>query len=312
MAWRRGGSTASHFDIAVLTNLSRDHLDYHGDMDSYAAAKARLFNWPGLEYAVLNLDDAFGAATGRQARSQRRAVAGYGFEAKRDGAVGDRLRSVADAACIAARCVPPGATAEIEQPLLGRFNAANLLAVLAALLVSGVTLDDACAALAHRSAGRRAACRRLGGEAQPLVVVDYAHTPDALEKVLATLREIVSGGRLICVFGCGGDRDRGKRPLMGAVASRLADRRSLVTSDNPRSEDPRAHHRRHPRRHAAPTTMSIDDRARAIDEAIARGAAGRRGADRRQGPRGLSGNRGRAAAVLRCRSGAEGAGGHAT
>jgi UDP-N-acetylmuramoyl-L-alanyl-D-glutamate--2,6-diaminopimelate ligase len=127
--------------------------------------------------------------------------------------------------------------AEIDAPLLGRFNAANLLAVLTALLVSGAKLDDACRALAHITPppGRM---QTFGGNAHPLVVVDYAHTPDALEKVLATLREIVSGGRLICVFGCGGNRDRGKRPLMGQAASKGADE-VWVTSDNPRNEEPR-------------------------------------------------------------------------
>jgi UDP-N-acetylmuramoyl-L-alanyl-D-glutamate--2,6-diaminopimelate ligase len=126
---------------------------------------------------------------------------------------------------------------EIDAPLLGRFNAANLLAVLTTLLVSGVKLDDACRALAHITPppGRM---QTLGGQAHPLVVVDYAHTPDALEKVLATLREIVSGGRLICVFGCGGNRDTGKRPLMGRAAEQGADE-VWITSDNPRNEDPR-------------------------------------------------------------------------
>jgi UDP-N-acetylmuramoyl-L-alanyl-D-glutamate--2,6-diaminopimelate ligase len=127
--------------------------------------------------------------------------------------------------------------AEIDAPLLGRFNAANLLAVLTTLLVSGVKLDDACRTLAHITPppGRM---QTLGGDAHPLVVVDYAHTPDALEKVLATLREIASGGRLICVFGCGGNRDKGKRPLMGQAAAAGADE-VWITSDNPRNEDPR-------------------------------------------------------------------------
>jgi UDP-N-acetylmuramoyl-L-alanyl-D-glutamate--2,6-diaminopimelate ligase len=128
--------------------------------------------------------------------------------------------------------------AEIEVPLLGRFNAANLLAVLTTLLVSGVSLDDACEAITHivPPPGRM---QTFGGNEHPLVVIDYAHTPDALEKVLATLREIVSGGRLICVFGCGGNRDKGKRPLMGQAAAKGADE-VWVTSDNPRNED--AHH----------------------------------------------------------------------
>src|SRR5690606_6376106 len=127
--------------------------------------------------------------------------------------------------------------ADLAAPLLGRFNAANLLAVLTTLLVSGVKLDDACGALALITPppGRM---QTLGGDGHPLVVVDYAHSPDALDKVLATLREIVGGGRLVCVFGCGGNRDRGKRPLMGQSVARGADE-TWVTSDNPRNEDPR-------------------------------------------------------------------------
>ena len=220
------------FKIAVLTNLSRDHLDYHGDMDNYAAAKARLFAWPGLEWAVLNVDDAFGRRLEGETRPSR--VAGYGFA--RGAVVGENLRLTRDGLHMTLRT--DWGDAELDAPLLGRFNAANLLAALTALLVSDVKLADACAALAQVEppAGRMEA---FGGGAQPRVVVDYAHTPDALEKVLAALRETVADGRLICVFGCGGNRDRGKRPLMGTVAARGADE-VWVTSDNPRHEDPRA------------------------------------------------------------------------
>jgi UDP-N-acetylmuramoyl-L-alanyl-D-glutamate--2,6-diaminopimelate ligase len=133
----------------------------------------------------------------------------------------------------------PWGKAEIHTRLVGAFNAANLLGVLSVLLVSGFGLEPAVAFLAGVEAppGRM---QRLGGEGAPLVVIDYAHTPDALDKALTALRPAVaSGGQLICVFGCGGDRDRGKRPEMGRVAARLADR-VIVTSDNPRSEDPAA------------------------------------------------------------------------
>ena len=220
----------TRFNIAVLTNLSRDHLDYHGDMDRYADAKARLFNWPGLEWAVLNVDDAFGQRLEGETRPAR--VAGYGFE--RGAVVGEKLHLSQAGLHLAVRS--DWGNAELDVPLLGRFNAANLLAVLTTLLVSGVSLDDACEAIAHivPPPGRM---QTFGGNAHPLVVIDYAHTPDALDKVLATLREIVSGGRLICVFGCGGNRDKGKRPLMGQVAARGADE-VWVTSDNPRNEDP--------------------------------------------------------------------------
>jgi UDP-N-acetylmuramoyl-L-alanyl-D-glutamate--2,6-diaminopimelate ligase len=219
------------FNVAVLTNLSRDHLDYHGDMDGYARAKARLFGWPGLEWLVLNVDDPFGQQL-EQAHDASR-VAGYGF--KRGAVVGEKL--ILSQAGLHLKVRTDWGNTEIDAPLLGRFNASNLLAVLTTLLVSGVKLDDACQALKHISPppGRM---QTLGGDAHPLVVVDYAHTPDALEKVLATLREIVSGGRLVCVFGCGGNRDKGKRPLMGQAAVQGADE-VWVTSDNPRTEDPR-------------------------------------------------------------------------
>jgi len=245
----QGRVNGTSFNIAVLTNLSRDHLDYHGDMASYADAKARLFNWPGLDWVVLNVDDAFGQQlesaydlSRASARSKTESpcgetrparVAGYGFQ--RGAVVGEKLRLSQAGLHLMAHT--DWGNAEIDAPLLGRFNAANLLAVLTTLLVSGVKLDDACQALAHivPPPGRM---QTLGGDAHPLVVVDYAHTSDALEKVLATLREIVSGGRLICVFGCGGNRDRGKRPLMGRAAAEGADE-VWVTSDNPRNEDPR-------------------------------------------------------------------------
>jgi UDP-N-acetylmuramoyl-L-alanyl-D-glutamate--2,6-diaminopimelate ligase len=227
----QGRVNGTAFNVAVLTNLSRDHLDYHGDMDSYADAKARLFSWPGLEWVVLNVDDAFGQRLESETRPAR--VAGYGFQ--RGAVVGEKLRLSQAGLHLVAHT--EWGNAEIDAPLLGRFNAANLLAALTTLLVSQVKLDDACRALAHITPppGRM---QTLGGGAHPLVVVDYAHTPDALEKVLATLREIVSGGRLICVFGCGGNRDKGKRPLMGQAAARGADE-VWVTSDNPRNEDPR-------------------------------------------------------------------------
>jgi UDP-N-acetylmuramoyl-L-alanyl-D-glutamate--2,6-diaminopimelate ligase len=226
----QGRANGTSFNIAVLTNLSRDHLDYHGDMENYADAKARLFSWPGLEWVVLNVDDAFGQRLESETRPAR--VAGYGFQ--RGAVVGKKLQL--SQAGLHLTVNTDWGNAELDAPLLGRFNAANLLAVLTTLLVSGVKLDDACRALAHITPppGRM---QTFGGNAHPLVVVDYAHTPDALEKALATLREIVSGGRLICVFGCGGNRDKGKRPLMGQAAAKGADE-VWITSDNPRNEDP--------------------------------------------------------------------------
>jgi UDP-N-acetylmuramoyl-L-alanyl-D-glutamate--2,6-diaminopimelate ligase len=219
------------FDIAVFTNLTRDHLDYHGDMDAYAAAKARLFDFPHLKAAVINQDDAFGRELIERARS-RTAVLSFGL---RGGDV-QALTVETSPDGLALTVATPHGKTPLRSPLLGRFNAANLLAVLAVLLVAGVPLREAANALAHAQpvAGRM---ERFGGtDGQPLVVVDYAHTPDALEKVLQALREHTPG-KLVCVFGCGGDRDRGKRPQMGRIAEQLADV-VILTNDNPRHEDP--------------------------------------------------------------------------
>jgi UDP-N-acetylmuramoyl-L-alanyl-D-glutamate--2,6-diaminopimelate ligase len=230
-----------HFDVALLTNLSRDHLDYHGDMASYAAAKATLFDWPGLQYAILNLDDPFGVELAAKLGCSGVKIVGYGFHGEAQGCQiaikGRDLQMSADG--LHFEVATPWGKANIASAMLGRFNASNLLGVLATLLVSGATLELAVAALGRIQPvpGR---LQQFGGGDKPLVVVDYAHTPDALEKVLQALREIVgTQGNLSCVFGCGGNRDKGKRPLMGAVASALADR-ATVTSDNPRHEDPRA------------------------------------------------------------------------
>jgi UDP-N-acetylmuramoyl-L-alanyl-D-glutamate--2,6-diaminopimelate ligase len=236
------------FDVALFTNLSRDHLEYHRTMRRYREAKARLFAWESLKHAVVNLDDDFGAELARRIRRPGLGVMGYGF-----GAGGGRRARVAGMNLVAAaRGVSfdvrtPWGAAHVASPVLGRYNAYNLLGTLAVLLAGGIPLKRAVAALAAVKPvpGR---VQRLGGGARPLVIVDYAHTPDALKQVLTTLREVLGRqpsavsrqlSRLICVFGCGGDRDRGKRPLMGGIAARLADR-LVVTSDNPRSEDPRA------------------------------------------------------------------------
>ena len=223
------------FDVALLTNLTRDHLDYHGDMQSYARAKAALFNWPGLKHAVLNLDDTFGAELAAKLDRKQVAVLTYGIG--RGDVAASNLR--VSAAGVEMDVTTQWGVAHLKSPLIGTFNAANLLGVLAVLLVSGVKLNDAVQQLAAVTPppGRM---QRLGGDGAPLVVVDYAHTPDALEKVLQTLRDLLpQDARLICVFGCGGERDKGKRALMGDAASRLADK-VVVTSDNPRSENARA------------------------------------------------------------------------
>ena len=232
------------FDVALFTNLTRDHLEYHRTMRRYQDAKARLFAWDTLKHAVVNLDDDFGAWLARRIRRPGLGVVGYGFGAARGAHVtGSNLVTGAHGVAFDVRS--PWGPAHVASPVLGRHNAYNLLGTLAVLLASGVPLPKAIAALAavRPVPGR---LQRLGGGAKPLVVVDYAHTPDALKHALVTLRELLGdsspvtrhSSRLICVFGCGGERDRGKRPLMGRVAERLADR-VVVTSDNPRSEDPR-------------------------------------------------------------------------
>ncbi len=228
----QGRAVGCQFNVGVLTNLSRDHLDYHGTMDAYAAAKARLFNWPGLNTAVLNLDDDFGRQL--EAEIKGLSIAGYGFE--RGAVIGELLQ--ADRSGLRMTIRSDWGQAELQTPVVGRFNASNVLAVLTTLLVSDVPLTQACELLS-RIVPPPGRMQTLGGGPQPLVVVDYAHTPDALEKVLASLRRIFTQGRLICVFGCGGNRDKGKRPLMGRVASENADS-VIVTSDNPRHEDPLA------------------------------------------------------------------------
>ncbi|HEX8979565.1 MAG TPA: UDP-N-acetylmuramoyl-L-alanyl-D-glutamate--2,6-diaminopimelate ligase [Parasulfuritortus sp.] len=219
------------FDVAVLTNLSRDHLDYHGDMTAYAHAKTRLFDWPGLKWAVLNLEDELGKRLHKGLAGRDVHCLSYGLGV---GDIrGEALRLSADG--LAMEVETPWGRGELRTGLVGRFNAANLLACLGALLAANISLADALAALepTRSVAGRM---QRLGGGALPTVIVDYAHTPDALEKTLATLRDLTAG-RLVCVFGCGGGRDKGKRPLMGEAAARLADR-VVVTSDNPRHEAP--------------------------------------------------------------------------
>ena len=227
----QGRVNAVNFEVAVFTNLTRDHLDYHGTMENYAAAKAKLFAWPQLRSAVINADDVFGRELAAGLRSDVR-VLRYGIDAD----VPVRARDVrTSTAGLQFTLVTPWGEGAIASALLGRFNVYNLLAVAACLGALGYTFTQIQNALSQLQpvAGRMS---RLGGNAGlPLVVVDYAHTPDALEQALGSLRAHCNG-RLICVFGCGGERDQGKRPLMAAIAERLADR-VIVTDDNPRGED---------------------------------------------------------------------------
>ncbi len=230
------------FDAALFTNLTRDHLDYHRTMHRYGRAKQKLFECASLKHAIVNLDDDFGGELAQKIRRRGLAVIGYGFAPRVKG--GHRGAHVAGANFAAGAAGmrfdvhTPWGAATVKSPLIGRHNASNLLGSLATLLAGDIGFKDAVAALGKLKPvpGR---LQKLGGGRLPLVMVDYAHTPDALEQALRALREVIAGSqsRLICVFGCGGDRDRGKRALMGAVATRLADR-VVITSDNPRGEDP--------------------------------------------------------------------------
>jgi UDP-N-acetylmuramoyl-L-alanyl-D-glutamate--2,6-diaminopimelate ligase len=224
------------FDLALWTNLTRDHLDYHGDMERYYAAKRRLFQQPGLRRAVVNADDGYGRRLLGELAPGVETVS-YGMGAPIAGTAhvqGADLQLGPDG--LSLRVTSPWGEGRLRSPLLGGFTASNLLGVLAALLAKGIAIEEAL----RRLAALRTVPGRMeafgGGGTRPLAVVDYAHTPDALEQVLTALRGHCAGA-LWCVFGCGGDRDPGKRPAMGAVAERLADR-VVVTDDNPRTEDP--------------------------------------------------------------------------
>lgn len=221
---------AIHFAVAVFTNISRDHLDFHPTMEDYFQAKRRLFTDAGPRHAVVNVDDSYGA---RLAEELPHAIT---FALDRDATYrAHEIQTGLDGSRFTVH--GPGGVVGLSSPLRGRFNVSNVLGAFAAALALGV--PPATAADAIASAGRVPGRFEPVDEGQDfLVLVDYAHTPDSLENVLRAARELTAS-RLHVVFGAGGDRDRGKRPLMGEIASRLADR-VIVTSDNPRSEDPEA------------------------------------------------------------------------
>lgn len=230
-ALAQGRANGMAYRIAVFTNLSRDHLDYHADMNDYAAAKRKLFEWPGLQYGLINADDTFGREllqTTRQAQQFS-----YSLEDPKADLYAAITRRDREQMTLAV--TTPWGSGELTVALSGRFNAANVLASLGAVCLSGVPFEQALYRLSRLqpAPGRM---QTFGGDAQPLVVVDYAHTPEALAQALLALRE-VGRGELWCVFGCGGDRDKGKRPLMAAAAEAHADH-LLLTSDNPRTEAP--------------------------------------------------------------------------
>jgi UDP-N-acetylmuramyl-tripeptide synthetase len=228
----QGRVRAVNFDVAVLSNLTRDHLDYHKTFEAYAAAKRILFEYSDLKCAVLNIDDAFGQTIAHDLKAAGKTVLTYGM------AQGDvRAENVQFTnTYFSFDVITPNGNASVKANLVGKFNVYNVLAVLATLLVSNISLDDAVAAIG-RIESAKGRMQMLGGGDLPLVVVDYAHTPDALEKVLDTLTEQAGSHHVVCVFGCGGNRDAGKRPMMGKVASSHAFA-VVVTSDNPRDEAP--------------------------------------------------------------------------
>ncbi len=238
-ALEQGRIDAVRVHSALFTNLTRDHLDYHGTLEAYGAAKERLFHHPELQHCVINARDAFGCGMiGRlEKHGGRRTITAF--------AIDDSCRALGDRQLFATHVELGGSglrirfdgswgKGELESRLIGAFNAENLLGVMAVLLGLDVPLDKAVWALAQCAAppGRM---ETLATANKPLVVVDYAHTPDALSKALQTARAHAKG-RLICVFGCGGDRDAGKRPLMGEIAEQQADV-VFLTDDNPRMED---------------------------------------------------------------------------
>lgn len=269
----QGRLSGTRFHTAVFTNLTRDHLDYHGTMEAYAAAKAKLFAWPELRNAVINADDPAGVRMAQVARSSGVRVWSYSTEG--------RALADADEALTArdVRATPEGMAFElnwrgrsvaVDFPQTGFFNVSNLLAATAVLLAEGHELDAVlgCVASLRAPAGRM---ERVGGVKGPLVLVDYAHTPDALEKALSSLAPVARarGGRLWCVFGCGGDRDAGKRPIMGRTAAEGADC-VIITSDNPRTEPPEAIVRMVAE--GAPDAQIEVDRRQAIHRAVCEAA----------------------------------------
>lgn len=225
-----------HFDIAVFTQLSRDHLDYHGSMEKYAHAKELLFQQIGLSCGVVNCDDEFGRYL-VQKYHKKLILVGYSVKGVKESRV-PLLKATT------VKTLARGFAMEVETPwgegvlntsLFGQFNTSNVLAVIGVLGLLGMSLEKVLLELSKLKSvpGRMQLVECANG---PQVVVDYAHTPDALEQVLLSLRKHCRG-KLICVFGCGGNRDRGKRPGMGAIAELYADE-VIVTNDNPRSESP--------------------------------------------------------------------------
>ena len=228
----QGRVNGIRFDSAVFTNLTHEHLDFHGDMGNYADAKMQLFKIPGLKNAIINLDDEAGRKIVSSLDKNIRCI-GYGLNKdNKPDVYGSDIKL--DQNGLSMNVATPWGEGEISAPVIGDFNASNLLSVLSVMLLHGVEFKEALKRLSaiKSVAGRM---QRFGGNNHPLVVVDFAHTPDALEQTLISLRQHTQDD-LWCVFGCGGERDRAKRPLMGAIAEQNADY-IVLTNDNPRSEN---------------------------------------------------------------------------
>lgn len=256
------------FEVAIFTNLTRDHLDYHGDMRRYGEAKRKLFEMPGLRHAVINLDDDFGRHMLQSLQGPR--LWSYSIGGGR--ADVQALQPLYSARGVEAQVISPWGEGRLRSPLLGEFNLSNLLAVITAACVQGASFAEVMSLLPQLKpvVGRM---QRIDIDSDIDVVIDYAHTPDALQQALASLRAGVDGA-LWCVFGCGGDRDKGKRAPMGAVAERLADR-LVITSDNPRGEEPLAIIGDIEAGLTGASLVQIEpDRAAAIELAVTRAPAG--------------------------------------
>jgi UDP-N-acetylmuramoyl-L-alanyl-D-glutamate--2,6-diaminopimelate ligase len=224
------------FEVAIFTNLTRDHLDYHGDMEAYGEVKSRLFNNSLLQHSVINADDPFGLKLISTLKSSKNI---HAYSINKDaqtivpGTYADEIHL--DISGLRAQIHTPWGFGSLHASVIGQFNLSNILAVVTTLCLLDFPLQKVLQALSELKSvpGRM---QTLGGAEKPLVVIDYAHTPDALEKVLLALKEHCQG-QLHCLFGCGGDRDKGKRPIMAKIAEQLADT-VVVTDDNPRHEDP--------------------------------------------------------------------------
>lgn len=273
----QGRVNGVQFELAVLTNLTRDHLDYHGTVEAYAAAKRKLFHWPALQQVVLNLDDAFGQDLAKELSQSPVKVWGYGVGAAADYPVDAVIATEAqfDARGIQATVTTPLGVGQLTAPVLGRFNLHNLLAALTSVLAKGWSLDAALTAFQQVQTvpGRMQRVELAGKATDLLVVVDFAHTPTALQQALQAAKAHTLG-RLICVFGCGGDRDAGKRPLMAKIAEQIANL-VIVTDDNPRTENPQIIFSNIRAGFAQPEKIYFEhDRAAAIRLAIQQAKAG--------------------------------------